>query len=180
MRGKILEFDEVTGKGSVATPDGTRVDFAQDQWLGVAPPAVGAEVEFVEEGRLMPVRRHRRPFTWPWFLFSIQGRVTRREYWLKYQLPWIGSFLAVVVIGWLTADGSGHNAVAGAALAFLLIASAWPGFAVQVKRMHDRNFSAWYLLLGGVPFLGEYWVMAQVAFMPSKRGDNRFGPDPLA
>ncbi|EGY02090.1 hypothetical protein AZA_88153 [Nitrospirillum viridazoti Y2] len=182
MRGTIVAFDADTGTGEAVDADGQSYFFTAAHWLGPGTPIAGAAVEIVGAGaelRMMPLRS-RPPFTWPWFLFSIRGRVTRREYWLKYALPWVGLFLLVVSVGSLTADSTGHNAWAGWVLILVLVVSTWTGIAVQVKRLHDRGLSGWFSLVGFIPILGEYWLAAQVGFMRGERGANRFGPDPLA
>ena len=78
----------------------------------------------------------------------------------------------------------------------LLIASlvvAYPIMSLYVKRLHDLDMSGWFLIsffvaaaiaivLGfglrnaGVVLLG---FVGLVGFVPGRRGDNRFGPDPI-
>ncbi|MDG3443757.1 DUF805 domain-containing protein [Nitrospirillum amazonense] len=182
MRGTVVAFDEVAGAGEAVDVEGLSHFFTAAQWRGEGLPVAGMAVEILSGGAdLSVVSFQPRPaFTWPWFLFSIQGRVSRREYWLKYTLPLLGMILLVMIAGSLTADSTGHNAVAGWTLVLMFIISLWTGIAVQVKRLHDRGFSGWFILLGIIPILGEYWVAAQVGFLPGKRGANRFGADPMA
>jgi uncharacterized membrane protein YhaH (DUF805 family) len=47
----------------------------------------------------------------------------------------------------------------------------WPSLAVQCKRWHDREKSAWWLLIGLVPIVGPLWT--------GTAGENRYGEDPL-
>lgn len=54
-----------------------------------------------------------------------------------------------------------------------------PGLAVAVRRLHDLDMSAWWLLIVAVPFIGA--VILIIFFVqPGVVGANRFGPDPKA
>ena len=35
-------------------------------------------------------------FTWSWFLFSAQGRISRSDYWLRYVLPY--SIISIILM----------------------------------------------------------------------------------
>lgn len=66
----------------------------------------------------------------------------------------------------------------------------WPLLTMYVKRLHDLGFSGWWLLgsfaaaaiLDGIVPKGYLGValMLIIGFVPGRRGDNRFGPDPIA
>lgn len=81
------------------------------------------------------------------FYFSAKGRVSRKDYWLRFVLPLIGVYIvAVVVIG-------GLAVALGEAGAFTLIlaipvyiAIVWASICVAAKRFHDRNWSGWWVL----------------------------------
>ena len=53
MRGRLLNFDENSGKGVISTEDGGRYTFSAEDWkqAGEAPRA-GMEADFVAEGTL--------------------------------------------------------------------------------------------------------------------------------
>jgi len=52
-----------------------------------------------------------------------------------------------------------------------------PSIAVTFRRLHDTNRSAWWLLIGLVPFLGAL-VLLVFYFLDGTPGPNKFGPDP--
>jgi len=56
----------------------------------------------------------------------------------------------------------------------------WPTTAVGVKRRHDLNRSGWWVLVGGVPYLGPVIVLVANGLSPGTAGDNRFGKDPTS
>ena len=88
-----------------------------------------------------------------------------------------------------------------ALIALLYIPLIWVGLAVGAKRLHDRDKSAWWLLLfyavpsvlssaadriegGGiilhlVSFAITIWAIIELGFLRGTIGPNRFGPDPL-
>jgi uncharacterized membrane protein YhaH (DUF805 family) len=84
-------------------------------------------------------------------------------------------------------------------LVFLLL--IWTGFALTTKRLHDRDKSAWWVLLFcGAPSIleaiGEHvgsagsilsligggisvWGLVELGFLRGTTGQNRYGPNPL-
>jgi uncharacterized membrane protein YhaH (DUF805 family) len=52
-----------------------------------------------------------------------------------------------------------------------------PSLAVTIRRLHDINRSAWWVLIALIPFLGAL-VLLIFAVLDGTPGDNRFGPDP--
>jgi uncharacterized membrane protein YhaH (DUF805 family) len=136
-------------------------------------------------------------------LLSFRGRTSPLNYWRI----WLGVNLAIAVL-WVVfifvAMGAGEIAVAPVVLVVpLLIASA----AVSVRRMHDRNKSAWWLLVFWVvPIAGlviaqlltektgeggpaaeaalltslacQLWAVIELGFRRGSPQANRFGPPP--
>ena len=149
---------------------------------------------------------------WTTLLFSFKGRINRGKYWLAaliYVAVWT-TFIAVslVWLGGLNIDNL--LSFAGAALLIwligliLFIAGAWSGFAVGVKRLHDRNKSGWWIIpfivatglysefgdrpagswakrfVGLAAFGFFIWGLVDMYCLRGTRGPNRFGSDPLA
>ncbi len=110
-------------------------------------------------------------------LFTFTGRMCRRDYWLK-------GFLVLLPIGILNnilAYGIDDDRTR--TLAFIIgILSIWPGLALIVKRLHDRNRTGWLSLTMFIPFAGiifGIWILIEVWFLKGTDGPNRFGEDPL-
>ncbi len=114
---------------------------------------------------------------WQWFLFSLQGRISRKQYWLNFLLPALGISL---LIGFL-ASGADQTSPSGPmdwlAIAWSL-ALLWPGIATQVKRWHDRGKSGWWYLINFVPLIGGIWAFVETGCLAGSEGENRFGPSP--
>lgn len=124
------------------------------------------------------------PFSWKWFLFSFKGRITRSQYWIRYTLV---TFLAIIAIGFVVGFIEGFVAAMtgspiegiGPVSALFSLACFWPSIAVPAKRLHDRDQSGWWQLLGLIPIIGWIYLLVVLGFLRGTRGPNRFGPDPL-
>ena len=107
-------------------------------------------------------------------LFSFEGRINRKPYWMF--------ILAVIAV---TVVLVGVSMVIGEKVGMILlvlfqILILWSALAVQAKRWHDRDKSAWWLLMNLVPVVGPIWVFVEAGCLRGTEGQNRFGPDPLA
>jgi uncharacterized membrane protein YhaH (DUF805 family) len=111
---------------------------------------------------------------WTWFLFSLKGRITRKPFWI---------FNLIVFTGWIllsvfTGTGNDMNEITKPQIMFL-IWIFWPSIAVQAKRWHDRNKSAWWVAIGLIPVVGPIWAFIENGFLPGDSGENRFGSAPM-
>lgn len=111
------------------------------------------------------------------FYFSGQGRVTRKEFWLKLLVPIMGIGL---LSGMLDAVLGTWDAKHGAGLfsGLFLLAFLVPSVVVQVKRFHDRDKSGLWTLVGLIPVMGQIWLLVELGFLRGTDGPNRFGPEP--
>ncbi|MGL5698126.1 MAG: DUF805 domain-containing protein [Kluyvera sp.] len=102
------------------------------------------------------------------------GRARRKEYWMFVLVNVILTLVLGVVdkiLGWQRAGGEGVLTTLYGILVFL------PGLAVQFRRLHDTNRSAWWLLLLIIPLVG--WLVILIFnCQAGTPGDNRFGADP--
>jgi|GEM_PF-777992 uncharacterized membrane protein YhaH (DUF805 family) len=141
MKGNVIGFDPDTNTGAISGHDGRRYDFATQDWHGHGTPRHGDVVDFVAEGeRATQIYLLEPEYVAPsfgQFYFSAKGRISRSQYWLKYFLP---VFVVGVILNLIAAAG-------GEALKFLpslfQLLVLWPGIAVLIKRIHDRNKSGW-------------------------------------
>lgn len=139
--------------------------------------------------------------------FSFRGRASRGGFWLV-SLTW-GVLGLLFDYAW-TATGAakvrvGESHLVDAAFWLPMLVLLVSSFAVAVKRLHDRNKRAWWMLLfyvappviqtlasltdldsavfvwlmalSGVLTL---WALIELGCLAGTRGPNRYGPDPLA
>lgn len=96
------------------------------------------------------------------------GRASRPEYW------WF--FLLSVIVYFVTSFVDG---VTGLPIFNLLVMLALllPSLSVGARRLHDMNYSGWWLLLALIPVLGGIALIVWFC-MPGTPGANRFGEAP--
>jgi uncharacterized membrane protein YhaH (DUF805 family) len=127
--------------------------------------------------------------------FSFKGRINRGKYWL---VTVINTLIVVALV--LTAIAA--NSWAIGILAMLIIVPLFvSSLAVALKRLHDREKSAWWLLLFyllpallyGIANVAEYqglvfslislaisiWALVELGCRRGTPGANPHGPDPL-
>lgn len=105
----------------------------------------------------------------------ISGRAQRSEYWWWVLFVIIGSILASLLDGMLFGFG---EASANILEPIFGLAVFLPSLCVAGRRLHDRDMSAWWLLLMLIPVIGSLILLVLYA-LPGTPGANRFGPDPL-
>lgn len=108
-------------------------------------------------------------------LFSFDGRINRREFWLKGILPlWVASLLVGAVSGLL--DDLGIILVV-----VWVIPAIIASLAVLIKRWHDLGRSGLWVLPGFIPILGALYSLVTLLILGICRGqavDNQYGPPP--
>jgi len=109
---------------------------------------------------------------------SMNGRINRSKYWLFGVVAFI---IIGVIAGFL--DGilglSFEGSPYGPISTIVILAMIYPSICIQGKRWHDRNKSAWWILINLVPVIGGLWTLIECGFLRGTVGDNRFGADPL-
>ncbi|MHC4464114.1 MAG: DUF805 domain-containing protein [Planctomycetota bacterium] len=110
-------------------------------------------------------------------LFSFQDRISRSTYWLRV-FPFLFT-LSVVLDNLKYMESMIWIRIISILLSLF---SFWPALAAMAKRMHDRDYSAKWLLTLLIPFvnaIAAIWILFIVWFLKGTQGPNRFGPDPL-
>ncbi len=116
-------------------------------------------------------------FTIPTFnsLFSPEGRLSRSDYILRLFL----SLLFFVVVSYNTYEGIQETN--SSFLIFLFVAAGLFSAAVilfqTIKRLHDLDLSAWFLLLLFIPYLGLLFLFF-ILIAKGTNGVNAYGDDP--
>ena len=54
----------------------------------------------------------------------------------------------------------------------------WASAALNVKRLHDRNKSAWWVIVTFLPYIGPIFVIVELGILDGTKGPNQFGADP--
>lgn len=104
-------------------------------------------------------------------MFSFNGRVGRKVYWLTT----LGIIVFVVLLVGILTVMPLPESVIGMLTIAIYIPVLWISLAVQAKRWHDRDKSGWWILIGLVPVIGGLWALIENGFLAGTYGENRFG-----
>ena len=111
---------------------------------------------------------------------NFKGRARRSEYWFVTLFLFLTNLGATIVDAAVFASDVDDFLLDGGwgpigvlwSLAILL-----PSLALLVRRLHDTDKSAWWILMVLIPIIG--WIVLFVfTVIDSTPGDNRFGPSP--
>jgi uncharacterized membrane protein YhaH (DUF805 family) len=140
MKGNVIGFDADTNTGAISGHDGHRYEFATMDWHSHSRPQHGDLVDFAPEGheakQIYLVEPEYVPPSFGEFYFSPRGRISRSQYWLRFFLP---VFVIGIILRAIAVAGGGSGLEILPAIFQLLV--LWPGIAVLIKRIHDRNKS---------------------------------------
>lgn len=129
----------------------TETDFSSSAWSADEPPSIAS------------------------ILFSFRGRIPRRVFWAAKLFTWLAFFIAIIALE----SGFGDDShIPALVMPLLFLPVLWISLAVQVKRWHDRDKSAWWILIGLIPQIGPIWVFVEAGCLRGTHGRNRYGPDP--
>jgi uncharacterized membrane protein YhaH (DUF805 family) len=95
-----------------------------------------------------------------------EGRAGLAEYW------WWFLFRLLAFAGAIAIDIAVIHSREIPLFAVTFLALILPSLAVAARRLHDINCSAWWLLIGLIPFGGL--VLLVMAFMPGTEGTNDY------
>lgn len=117
---------------------------------------------------------------------SLDGRIARSDFWLGLAgLIVLSMFLQVIMQ--MLGYSSQINPQTGETSEGFLIATfvplfitLWPSICVYGKRYHDRDKSAWWMMIALIPILGVIWMIVELGFLKGTQGPNEYGEDPLA
>jgi uncharacterized membrane protein YhaH (DUF805 family) len=116
-----------------------------------------------------------------WYLQALKnyavfsGRSGRKEFWYFV----LFNIIVGVVLGLIDrllgtySSASNIGLLSGTYSLAILI----PSLAVAVRRLHDLDYTGWWILIGLVPFVGSI-VLLVFALFEGTPGTNRYGPDP--
>ena len=111
------------------------------------------------------------------------GRSRRKEYWMFFLFTFVVSFVLQILAGMLSGGRSENGMPSGLGMVVFIVLCLFalailiPSIALAFRRLHDTNRSAWWLLIGLVPFIGGI-VLLVFYVMDGTPGPNKFGPDP--
>ena len=139
------------------------------------------------------------------FLFGASGRINRAKYWRSTLLFTVAGVMAAVIL--FTAAGIAAPLFIITVVLVLIPWLLW-GFSITTERLHDRDKSAWWLvvfylvpavlgqlaktawfagaagtvlhyILALTSFALTIWGFVEIGCLRGTAGSNTYGPDPL-
>jgi uncharacterized membrane protein YhaH (DUF805 family) len=111
---------------------------------------------------------------------NFYGRASRSEYWWVFLVFTVISIATYWLILLLLSSAANDEASAVASLMFLGLlvtgsilfglAAFIPSLAIQVRRLHDGNFSGWLILLHFIPPIGSFALFILMLMPPRPEG----------
>ena len=96
------------------------------------------------------------------------GRARRKEYWYFV----LFNFIIVIILSII--DQAINSAILSTIYSLAVLI---PGIAVTVRRLHDKNRTGWWILIGLIPIIG-FIVLLIFMVQDSQKGENQYGPNP--
>lgn len=107
---------------------------------------------------------------------GFSGRARRKEYWMFILVNLVLTGVLSILDNMSGLSVAGEKGVLTTLYGLLIFLPYW---AVQFRRLHDTDRSAWWLLLLAIPVVG--WVVLLIFNCQSgTQGVNKFGRDPKA
>lgn len=122
---------------------------------------------------------------WGWILFSFDGRIPRRTWWLAHILKNVviyGAFFAILPLWSSGLSGAATSEGFSVLMTVLFFVGGiswfWVTLAITCKRFHDRDKSGWWYLITLIPYLGPLWLFVECGCLRGTYGLNSYGQDP--
>lgn len=108
------------------------------------------------------------------FYLSPDGRASRKQYWLWLVLPLLALYVVAAALDVATGDFD-EELEFGPLSSLVALLALIPSIMVQIKRLHDRDKSAWWFLILFIPIIGALWFAIELGFLRGTPGPNRYG-----
>lgn len=107
------------------------------------------------------------------------SRSTRKEFWVFHGITF-ALLISLSILGALLFASNLESISLALFITIICLSftTIVPSLALCVRRLHDINFSGWFILLWLVPYIGGFIILV-FALMPSKSGVNKYGPNPF-
>lgn len=112
-----------------------------------------------------------------WLYFSFKGRANRKEFWSFMFFVFTVSLGLVFLEMLISPDTVFFSALGGAPLAVWYIFCFFPILSVSVRRLHDIDLSAWWMLLALLPVF--HVILILFYLLPGSNRANNYGEQPL-
>ena len=127
------------------------------------------------EAELLTASQETTSLTIKQILFSFEGRIARKTYWLSLIAASLIGGLSILTVIYVLGSLGVNDALLGVLALFFYIPFIWISLAIPVKRWHDRNKSGWWVLISIIPLIGPIWVFIENGCLPGDLESNDYG-----
>lgn len=113
---------------------------------------------------------------------SASGRIGRRRWWIT-QICVIAALVLVMyqttqvlILHTMSHEIQVIALCSGIGTSMLFV---WISATASIKRYHDRNKSALWLLIGLIPIIGQIWQLIELGALPANPNNNEFENETL-
>lgn len=104
-----------------------------------------------------------------YLLFTFNGRLSRSVYWLSSLFYWCSFYVLYNLL---------QSAIGDGATFILYPLLFWTITATSMKRLHDQNYSGYWLFTLLIPIAGPLWLIWRLGFKKGSHVTNNYGPVP--
>ncbi len=119
---------------------------------------------------------------WWNMLFSADGRIRRRDFWVWMIVKTVGciAFFFLVTFGATLFATSENLSLLIGLSAYCVAQGAFiaANVCLTAKRWHDRGKSGWMYLVLLIPIVGWVWTLIECGFLDGTQGRNSYGRSP--
>ncbi len=102
---------------------------------------------------------------WVALFTSLQGRISRRQFWLHGVLPLIGVGIVLNILAYMIVFIAPTMVLLASFAIFLIL--LWPQLCISYKRFQDVGYPGWYNFFWLIPLLGAQLVSVLGLFLYS-------------
>ncbi|HEY8961382.1 MAG TPA: DUF805 domain-containing protein [Luteolibacter sp.] len=111
-------------------------------------------------------------------LFSFQGRIPRRTFWLASLVTVLGFAIPTALIASMLKWNETTEIIGTILLLTLFAVLLWVSLAIRVKRWHDHGKSGWWVFVSVIPYIGGLISFVVLGCLRGTVGPNAHGDDP--
>lgn len=109
---------------------------------------------------------------------SFEGRLNRKVFILRVLRFALLSGVFLILPLYFALSANPESGLLRALLILAELLCIWPTFSLYIRRLHDLDKSAWWVVALFIPIVSMFFVI-YVMCCKGTTGSNRFGDDPL-
>lgn len=109
---------------------------------------------------------------------SFEGRINRKVFILRVLRLALLSGIFLILPLYFALSANPDSGLLHGLFVLVELLCIWPTFSLYLRRLHDLDKSAWWVIALIIPIVSVFFVIYVICFKGTA-GPNRFGEDPL-